>query len=307
MNIIINSEFQHTFPELKYLVDKDVSMIEHINGLIYIKKQPTIITGLSKTKNIINCYVHPDIFIILNTYSNEELEISFTHNMKFGNGLISYNNRIGEINLLKNIINIAIKTDNFIYLDYLMNRNINLRDNNLNSILSVCISNILENNKFDILQRLIEYGICISNSNILYEYITTIHDNIIVYEHEDIDNDFVNDNEDEHINYQYNDKKYRIVQNELNLLDKNLHLTNIKYLTDRCASLHYCKQHYDISILEMLTDLQYINDVQWLICRDYLMFVDGTGINIHKDNDEQEYMCRYLTNDFIMGDILSYM
>ena len=87
--------------------------------------------------------------------------------------------------------------DNFIYLDYLMSRNINLRDNNLNTVLSVCISNILENNKFDILQRLIEYGICISNSNILYEYITTIHDNIIVYEHEDIDNDFVNDNEDE--------------------------------------------------------------------------------------------------------------
>jgi hypothetical protein len=314
MNIIIDTNFQYISNDLyeKY-ENNELSSIDHINGLIKIISTP--LSSLLNNKNKeINCYIHPNIFNILDRYTNKELEDFFINNCvnPFGSKLNSKScfDKIHKQQQLTNIITTAITNEDFIFLDYLMSRNINLRNNNFQYILSQCISILLNNNnKFYILQKLIEYGICISTTDILYEYIYTIYRDTISYREEDEEmneiNQILNNNIDN--NYQYNDKNYRIVPENFNSLDKNSHFSKIKYLSDKGASLNYYDKYDDITIIDMLTELEYINDVQWLIRRDYLMFVDGTGINIHKDNDEQEYICRYLTNDFIMIDILSYM
>ena len=261
MNIFSDINFKYTPNDFQYTSNDldicDIKTIDYINQLIHIEEVDSSLSKNKKDTYIQNCYIHPDIFCILDKYSNKNLEYVFSYvrvpeNSPFFRSNVpvnslSFNSNKRKQKLLINIIIIAVSNENFTYLDYLIRRNINLfQIFNSYLIYSTILDILLKNHKFYILQKLINYGICLSITKILYAYLYDIHMNVIVYQ----EDDEINNN-----NYQYNNNNYRVDHEELNLLNKNVHIKNIKYLIDIGASLNYterCDPH--CSIINMLTD-----------------------------------------------------
>ena len=287
-----------------------------INNLIYIE---TEIVSCNINKTIINTklygYISPVLFTILDQYSNEDIvnQISIKY----------YIDKIYK-NLLYNIILITCRTNNFIYLDYLLNRKINLNDIELTFILECSIIYILVNNRFDIIKYLIEYGICISNSNILSKYIFVIFEKIIPNntmnlsersEDKELFSETLVEENTMNLSERSEDKELfsetLVEENTMNLSERsedkelfsgvstkeNTYIDNIIYLIDNGA-------YFNDETENKLLLLKYLNDIYWHIRKDYIQFIDG--ISKCTETNENYHIHQYLCDELIMRDILSY-
>lgn len=269
--------------EEQYTLLDVIEIGNHINGLIYMETMPDEEYNLDypyfkPSRGMITFYVIPSHLLkTLDEYSNDEIENSFIN--KFNH---LYNNT-----LLYKIIQIACHDKNLFFLDYLKNRGIKLNNNSLNITILNCIYHILTTKiNFDIIQYLIEYGISVSNTEILFMYITHIH--------------------------------YRILDNESLLDEKEMHLNNIKYLMNIGVDLNYrneTESYTYYSIKEMIEQIDYARELYWIIRKDFLMFIEGTQINIHNESNINvninvninEHICKYIGNDLIVKEVLSYI
>jgi hypothetical protein len=227
------------------------------------------------SKGMIKCYIiYPNILKSLNQYTNIEIELSF----------INVRNNILTNSLFSKIIEIVCHDDNLIYLDYLKNRGIKLN----NKLLLDNIYYILHNgNKFYLIKYLIEYGISISNTEILFMYVTNIHFLLI--------------------------ESQQSIYNELFLewsMKKDMHINNIKFLIDKGIDINYRNEteyYLWYSIKEMLQEIEYTNDVCWVIRKDFLIFIENMYIYFYIENNIENHICKYLGNDLLMREILSYI
>ena len=182
-------------------IDKELYAL-HINGLIYMESLLEEEYNLDypffrPNHGVITYYViSPNIFKTLNEYTNDEIKYALSYDKN-----ILYNNT-----LLDKIIQIAFHTEDLTYLHYLKYRNISLNDNNIklsllngfSYIFSNSENNIYTGDQFLIIRFLIEnYKKYISVTEILFMYVTNIH--------------------------------YLIIDNNDDILDKNIHIHNIKW------------------------------------------------------------------------------
>ena len=253
----------------------------HINGLIYIE------TILEEEYNLnypffkfngglITYYViTPHIFKTLDEYTNYEIEHALSH----------HENALFNNTLLDKIIQIAFHIEDLTYLYYLKKRNISFTHstiklsilNGIAYIFSNSENSIYNGDQFLIIRFLIEnYNNCISITEILFMYIANIH--------------------------------YRIIDNN-DVLDKNIHMNNIGYLMNYGTDLNFRNEtdYYSYySIKEMLCEINYMNDVYWVIRKDYIMFIFGTNLHLYSIS-ETEHIEKYLSDELIMKEILSYI
>jgi hypothetical protein len=228
--------------------------------------------------------IPPNIFKSLNEYSNREIEGAFSNHID-----TLFNN-----SLLDKLILISFHSEDLTYLDYFKNRNIRFDNNDkirtsllngISYILAQSDVNYLNKDYFFLIRYLVEYRISVSCTEILFIYVSNIH-----YRMMNIGDGIFTD-----FTVSYKDP---------------VHLKNIKYLIDKGVDLDFQNEmdfYSYYSIKELLTEIEYIKDIYWSIRKDYIMFVIGTRINVHTDNDEKEYICKYIGNDLLMKEILSYI
>jgi hypothetical protein len=267
-------------------VDKNGNLIkDNINNLIVMqiisdnKKNKLNDLGIKK---ITKYYICPNIFEVLDKYSNQEIENEFIGKLAFGNNTLLYK-----------IIQITCQTNNFIYLDYLKNRGIDLTFPRLKYTISMCINYIINNMKsidnFHVIKYLIEYGICISSTEILYDYVYYIHSLLF---------------EDDFLEYKFQIKfesnKITYINNMIYLINKNVDLNHTRDIS--ITVLPKIK-----SINDMLIDLDIIKDIHWYPRKDYIMLIEGTELYIHKNNETNQHINKYISNDLLMKEILSFI
>jgi hypothetical protein len=273
----------------------------HINSLIYLDTVPIEEYNFdypyfSESIGIITYYViPPNFFTILDEYTNEEIENAINNNGTINLYYYSLKN-----SLFDKIMTIVTYDDKLEYLNYLFNRKINLNPistiskyistKQLKQSLIKCIRNIFRyserigTDKFCYIKLLVEYSICLTPSEILSIYMSEIY-------------------------IRFSDYGDDGIFSKLELFDKSTYIHNIEYLIDKGADINYSSREYYLhcSIKDTLDEIRYLENILWNRRKNILNIIEGTQINIYKPNENNEHIYKYITNDVVLKEVLSYI
>ncbi len=214
---------------------------------------------------IVYYIISSNIIDKLNSFTNKDIEDTISKND------ISWHYN----SIFDKIMNLLIYTDNIYYIDYLMNRNINLNINETEDKylkysfrnafeLLILVSEYQKTDKFHYIKKFVEYGINYSTTDILLIYLIILHNKIF-------------------------EKTFKIKKLSF---DRSIYVNNIIYLIDNGAN------YDDHKIKSILKHIGFYKDIKLYIRHRLLKLIDGCKIQ-----DEN----KYISNDFIMREICTFI